>query len=661
MSEASPAKWSARAEIARSMALLPVSDSEGRALCAARVASCAEEGQSDAVLHRSRAVTAAVYLSRATLRMGEGRRLLDALAIRATKGEDSIWRTSLREDLIKSFQRDRALQIELACESVSSPARSFMQECLVSGKRDKEKDPVGDCHPDVLIRKLLHADDSGTTLRYTATEVDAVFFQANEVDTEVVHSLWSGPAAPPPKQKEKGQDSQQAVSESAPAAVAIKSGTDELHLADEDYYVSMERHSIASRIADATATDLGVSQRIAVQPGGLRALRHLAESTPSVSGNDLFETDIARCIANVAAGATDIAATATRAVDDGLVSLLSRWADSDLKHAARGHLRAESFRALSNLSQSLVPEDAQRYRYVNGLLPLSAPALDGTTALPRSRIDTDVVFVHGLRGGPLMTWRCGTRIAMDSFGNVTEEPKSNGHNQEEGDAAIDVWARDWLAEDAPNCRVLSIGHDAGVLRGGLGAGMIGPTLSSRAEDIRQALRVANVGADGRKVVLVSHSYGGLLVKELLLKDDELMRQTRGVVFFGVPHFGSPVAGSLGQTKLVLSQAVRELFPAADARAALERLNDDFASAVEASARAGSKIRVVSFGEGKKLKVGARRGQAAVLLDLVPRNSADPQLGQFWLVHDADHVQLSKPTRKEDFRYRVVAGIAMGRP
>lgn len=647
------------------MALLPVVGCEGRATCLARVSSVCESHAGvdlDAVVYRSGVVAATAYLSRAAHRLAEGRRLFDVLSNRAGIGNGGeCGSDELRDELSKTIRRDRALQIELASEPQSSPARSFMEAATAGGHPGRHHPSE---HPDVLIRKLFHADDSGTTLRYTASEVDAVFFQANELDSEVVHSL---------------------VRSSAPSNGGSVGGG-EVHLADEDFYINAVRPSIATRIADATAVDTSAADRIATQPGGMRALRLLAESVlQAETKTELFETEIARSIANVSAGAVDVAAAATKAADEGLVSLLSRWASDDSRHVARGHLQVESFRALSNLSQPLQPAGSRQFIYGNGILPLQAPGEDRFVHGTDATWDTDVVLVHGLRGGPLMTWRCG-RVEVDESGqtHVAAEgpavfrgsPLVEGRKDGPPDAvdlppaltkfaktpAVEVWPRDWLSKDAGRCRVLSVGHDAGVLREGVARGKIGPTLVSRAAEMSHALERSRVGHDGRKIVFMSHSYGGLLVKQALSLNPDLVARTRGIVFFGVPHFGSPVAGSWsGQTEFVLSQAVRELFPAAIARAALESLNTAFADAVSAQRLAGHRVEVVSFGEGKKLKleVGARKGHASILLNLVPRESADPLTGQFWLIHEADHVQLSKPPRRADFRYRIVAAIARG--
>lgn len=667
---------SPQAEVGRAMALLPFCGDTTRARCVQRLTSCirsadvsgttVNDGRTveDDVLCRSGVVLAAAYLSRAALRLAEGRQLLDVLCAKAS------YSSVLRDELRKAFSRDRSLQIELACESSMSPAQRLMQAVTAKGRPAKRSELTSLesellIHPDLLIRKLLDTDDGGTTLRYTAAEVDALFFQASEQDTEVLHDIWKWPQS---------------------------KGAAEVRLTDEDYYISANRPSIATRIADVTALDPFAAKRISSEPGGLRALRVLADSVPAAEKRvDLFDTEVARCMANVFAQSQNIAVTATRAADEGLVSRLSRWCHQT-QSAARGHLQVEAYRALCNLSQALEPDITKRRFYMNGILPLQAPHVCSNN---NSNIDTDVVLVHGLRGGPLLTWRCGhsaksstkrkpsTRsffrsklsttgivdpayeavdenISADSSTLVSEAPVS-GESE-----VMEVWARDWLSADAPNCRILSVGHDAGVLRRGWGRGMIGPSLSERAADVCIALRTAGVGEGGRKVVFVTHSYGGLLVKDALSQDQNLWASTSGIVFFGVPHFGSPAPASLpGQTRFVLSKAVRELFPASDPDAALSQLNESFCQAVTArlnereSCNEGDVVRVVSFGEDRPLQMGGGRGRGQIRLNLVPPDSANPGVGLFTVMPDTDHIRKSKPPQRDDIRYQAVLALVRG--
>jgi protein SERAC1 len=377
---------------------------------------------------------------------------------------------------------------------------------------------------------------------------------------------------------------------------------------------------------------------------------------------EVVQTEIARALANIFAGATNLSQTAAKAADSGLVGLLSQWA-SGSQYAAGGHLQIESFRALHNLSEAICPgptDDGQRRVWINGLLPLQPPSLG--VAESDQRKDTDVVFVHGLRGGPLRTWRCrpgrsrADEVALETgLKEIGANSKPITKNSSGDPAkAKTIWPRDWLSKDAPRCRISSVGHDAGVLRGGLGRGMIGPSLADRASDIRIALHRSGVGQEGRKVVFVTHSYGGLLVKEVLTQDPALWSVTKGILFLGVPHFGSPIAGTLaGSSRVVLSSAVRELYP--DESGALARLNEAFCAAV---ASRSDEVTIMSFGEGELLELGGRHGRPTVRLDLVPPNSANPRVGHFEILEGVDHVILPKPFSREDAVYQAVLGLTL---
>jgi hypothetical protein len=58
--------------------------------------------------------------------------------------------------------------------------------------------------------------------------------------------------------------------------------------------------------------------------------------------------------------------------------------------------------------------------------------------------DLDVVFVHGIRGGPFVTWR---RIYSPSTPAATLEHEL-------------CWPSLWLAEDVPKARLLSMQYSA---------------------------------------------------------------------------------------------------------------------------------------------------------------------------------------------------------
>ncbi len=167
------------------------------------------------------------------------------------------------------------------------------------------------------------------------------------------------------------------------------------------------------------------------------------------------------------------------------------------------------------------------------LLPISSP-------LAADR-QLDVVFVHGLGGDPLATWRSGT-----------DENTSWPH---------------WLAlEFGTQIGVWSLGYAAAPSKwqgipffGGkdpdAGAAM---SLPRRAENALDRLVSAGIGQ--RPVCFITHSLGGLLVKSILRRsaDSEfapdrlqVVEQCRGVLFLATPHHGSRLADLAAALKVYL--------------------------------------------------------------------------------------------------------------
>lgn len=77
----------------------------------------------------------------------------------------------------------------------------------------------------------------------------------------------------------------------------------------------------------------------------------------------------------------------------------------------------------------------------------------------------------------------------------------------------------------------------------------------------EKLKAAQIGANGRPVIWVSHSMGGLLVKQMLVDAKEsqeynnIYSNTKGVVFFGTPHAGSSLADYSTRAGFVLFPSV----------------------------------------------------------------------------------------------------------
>jgi hypothetical protein len=145
----------------------------------------------------------------------------------------------------------------------------------------------------------------------------------------------------------------------------------------------------------------------------------------------------------------------------------------------------------------------------------------------------DVVFVHGLDGDPIATWR------MDEKNS---------------------WAA-WIRLALPHANVWSLRYRLRALQWMGGA----VPLVTRAVNVLAVLD--SELTDPRPIVFICHSYGGLLVKQLLRSANDvaleykgLVDRVAGIVFFGTPNSGAVIATFVNALQPLLgsSSAVDEL-------------------------------------------------------------------------------------------------------
>jgi len=125
----------------------------------------------------------------------------------------------------------------------------------------------------------------------------------------------------------------------------------------------------------------------------------------------------------------------------------------------------------------------------------------------------DVVFVHGLGGDWRSTW----------------------HPKKEEDK---FWP-EWLGKDFPDVGVWSLGYEASPSEW-FGRSM---PIHDRASNALQHLRVN--GLSQRRLIFVTHSLGGLLVKRMLRHahdlSDPILSRTERIFFLATPHTGARLA------------------------------------------------------------------------------------------------------------------------
>ncbi|EJG0654566.1 alpha/beta hydrolase [Vibrio parahaemolyticus] len=232
-----------------------------------------------------------------------------------------------------------------------------------------------------------------------------------------------------------------------------------------------------------------------------------------------------------------------------------------------------------------------------------------------------VVFIHGLGGNAETTWQSNSSAKV-------------------------FWPK-WLHEDIEDTSIWSIGYDAPKLtirNSGMG-------LLDRAQNILETILTEQNLSKG-ELILVGHSLGGLVIKQLLrLANDqrgregavEFVNRVTGVVFLGSPHTGADLA-QVGNS--LLGRLLLKLFlhqPSA-ATASLER-NDATLRELNTWYRGwchDKEIRHLVLVETKPYLIFGR---------IVKADSSDPGLKERAIPIDAHHINISKPSSKQDDIYK----------
>ncbi|XP_038253802.1 protein SERAC1 isoform X6 [Dermochelys coriacea] len=169
------------------------------------------------------------------------------------------------------------------------------------------------------------------------------------------------------------------------------------------------------------------------------------------------------------------------------------------------------------------------------------------------------------------------------------------------------------------------------------------SIAYRSNELLNKLRAAGVG--DRPLVWVSHSMGGLLVKKMLVgasknpEMDKIVNNTRGIIFYSVPHHGSQLAEYSMNAKYLLFPSVEVKELSTDSPA-LKELNDDFLSFAK-----DKKFPVLSFAETLPTHIGSM-----VKLHVVPVDSANLGIGDLIPV-EVNHLNICKPKKKDTFLYQ----------
>ena len=228
----------------------------------------------------------------------------------------------------------------------------------------------------------------------------------------------------------------------------------------------------------------------------------------------------------------------------------------------------------------------------------------------------DIIFIHGLGGDAKETWH----------------PRGKKDND-------DFWLM-WLWEDLKDVGIWSLAYE---VEPATWKGNSMP-LVDRAASILAYLDINDIGE--RPVIFITHSMGGLLVKQMLrhaydLGDPlwkKIVANTKGIVYLSTPHSGSNIASWLKYIGgfLGTSVSVKEL-EANDSR--LRELN-----LLYRNHNVLSKIPLEVYFEKRKT--------SGVMV--VNESSADPGIsGVIPIPVDEDHISICRPESKKSLIYRRV--------
>lgn len=214
---------------------------------------------------------------------------------------------------------------------------------------------------------------------------------------------------------------------------------------------------------------------------------------------------------------------------------------------------------------------------------------------------------------------------------------------------------DWLPVDNPGIRVLGLNYETSLTEWSANKNNNCPcekkgTLHNRAEELLNNLVESNVGQNGRPIIWVGHSMGGLIVKSIIiqaLKDKRpnvqcLAENTRAILFLGTPHKGSPGATLKQHIQLILSPTI-EVKELKENSTYLLGLHENFLKYIE---DAKNPIQIISIAEGCPTVLTAFKFP----FHIVPAESAKLQIGEFYVLN-CDHLGLSKPIVRESFLYQ----------
>lgn len=382
----------------------------------------------------------------------------------------------------------------------------------------------------------------------------------------------------------------------------------------------------------------------------LRILKQVIEE------NDMVTTPVVlKILANISA----VKENHQDFIDTGLVDVLKVFSEN-----SHPEFFLPAWRGLHNLKQSNREMTNGQEVYVEGVYPLSPPYFD-----KQENPLLDIILVHGIKGSASWTWREHDQGKSKPLISQEQRRKLLTGHLEDVDALYTCcWPIDWLMPSLTiPVRILAVDFDAEWQISGSKYPIQarGKTISQHAECIAESLKAARVG--DRPIVWISHSMGGLIVKDIIVNDfkqfqlneelvkdrnsrqdqltlTSLAKQTLAVVFYSVPHHGTPLASYVSKPILrQLFQPTTEICDMGEESSVLSEVHNFFVNIVKAQGTA-----VLTLNETQPI----HNNFLGFPVYFVPTKHGDPGIGTFHEV-DTSHRDICKPVSRKCATYKEV--------
>ncbi|KAK0609955.1 hypothetical protein B0T17DRAFT_658526 [Bombardia bombarda] len=263
----------------------------------------------------------------------------------------------------------------------------------------------------------------------------------------------------------------------------------------------------------------------------------------------------------------------------------------------------------------------------------------------------DIIFVHGLGGHRVKTWK--SRANED-------EPVEK------------FWPEDFLKTACPTARILSFGYEATFQNFYPYTGPqnipVGTTIDDHSASLFLAINNFHHSTKtppGRPLIFVTHSLGGLVVANALSRphttsdaDTSLVDSTIGIVFFGTPFEGSSKA-KWGVRALKFLEVFGATSPANmhDLQERSQRLtliNDNFGKLIKARDQSQTTLNIACLFEVRETYVKKALKWTSIGV-IVPKDSATLS-GITPIPVEANHSGMCKFATESRDGYKSVSGI-----